>query len=272
MHRYSVLLKCASRLVPPERRSDWLAEWNAELWYCLQQPDSRAFAFCLGAWPDALWLRRNSREPHARPWLQSPLACLSFLAAATIASAAIFYRLLRHLPDSYVGKHPPHVYQFLTAYLIMNAAALVVMYATSSFTLGEYPASPTSPAHARRFHRWAFLIIKFALLIPLVFLVTFDVAIPLSRHPVLQPQATMVGYVIAFRWALNDQRRRCPVCLRPLKKSASIGQFSHNFLEWYGTEFYCAKGHGLLHVPQIATTYDTHRWQDLDRSWSILFS
>jgi hypothetical protein len=30
--------------------------------------------------------------------------------------------------------------------------------------------------------------------------------------------------------------------------------------------------HGLLHVPEIPTTYSTQRWQDLDPSWGSLFS
>ena len=62
------------------------------------------------------------------------------------------------------------------------------------------------------------------------------------------------------------------MCLRVLNESASIGEFSHNFLEWYGTELFCANGNGLLHVPEIATTYSTQRWRVLDRSWSVLFS
>ena len=44
------------------------------------------------------------------------------------------------------------------------------------------------------------------------------------------------------------------------------------FLEWYGTEFACVKGHGLLHVPEIPTvSFRTQRWVHLDRSWSGLF-
>ena len=259
-----ILLRCISLVVPRARRRDWLAEWSAELWY-VECP----LAFCLGAWPDALWFRNNEQAAgQASRWLQSPVACLAWLTAASTATGAIFFYLVRHARANWHLSGQPHD---LSAYLIMVASAVIIIYATSSFALGEYPAHVASPAHARRFYRWTFLILKFALVVPLVFFLTFDVAIPLS-HPVLQPHATLVGYVIAFRWALNDQRRRCPVCLRYLRESASIGQFSHNFLEWYGTELFCARGHGLLHVPQIATTYDTQRWQDLDHSWSVLFS
>jgi len=57
-----------------------------------------------------------------------------------------------------------------------------------------------------------------------------------------------------------------------LTNPTRIGRASQTFLEWYGTEFLCLKGHGLLHVPEIPTTYSTQRWQDLDPSWGSLFS
>src|SRR5262249_13200059 len=140
------------------------------------------------------------------------------------------------------------------AHSFMVAVAFLVMSATTPLSLGEYPAARSSPARAKRLRRRAFLAAKFGLILPIVFCGTLDLAGILSASS-LQPHAALVGYVIAFRWALNDQRRRCPVCLRRLTESASIGRFSHNFLEWCGTELFCAKGHGLLHVPQITTTY-----------------
>ena len=62
-------------------------------------------------------------------------------------------------------------------------------------------------------------------------------------------------------------------CLRLLVYPVRIGRPSQTFLERYGTEFMCAKGHGLLHVPEIHTScYGAQRWMCLDRSWSGLFS
>jgi hypothetical protein len=281
MNPYQALLKIAALLVPYERREEWFAEWTAELWYVRQAPDSRALRFCLGAFQDALWLRRNL-SPVARPraWLRSPLKCLAFLASMATVAIGLFFRLLWPFPEL---PHTPHDYRApVFAYLFVIAVAFVVIAATSSLSLGEYPAVRSSPVRAKRFRRWLFFGLKLALIVPIVICGTFDavklVSAPASRliDPMavwsMQPQAALVFFVIAFRWALNDQRRRCPVCLRLLTESASIGQFSHNFLEWYGTELFCAKGHGLLHVPEIATTYSTQRWRDLDRSWSVLFS
>jgi hypothetical protein len=100
---------------------------------------------------------------------------------------------------------------------------------------------------------------------------TLDLACVTSVQ--FQAHGVLMGYFLAFRWALKDQRRRCPVCLRILTNPTRIGRASQMFLEWYGTELLCTKGHGLLHVPEIPTScYSTQRWMYLDPSWSSLFS
>ena len=53
------ILRCASLFVPTSRRSDWLEEWQGELWYVLRECSPKisvhprsmkeATAFCLGA-------------------------------------------------------------------------------------------------------------------------------------------------------------------------------------------------------------------------------
>ncbi len=162
--------------------------------------------------------------------------------------------------------------QPILASFLMIAIAFLILPVTTSLALGEYPATAHSPARATRFLRWVFLGIKFTLLLPIVFCGTLDLA-PIISSSGIQPHATLVGYVLAFRWALIDQRKRCPVCLRLLTNPVRIGQPSQIFLGWYGTELLCAKGHGLLHVPEMPTSsYNTQRWLYLDPSWSSLFS
>jgi hypothetical protein len=57
-----------------------------------------------------------------------------------------------------------------------------------------------------------------------------------------------------------------------LANPARVGQFSRNFLAWNGTELVCLSGHGLLHVPDIPTSwFSSQRWLYLDPSWSALF-
>ena len=85
-------------------------------------------------------------------------------------------------------------------------------------------------------------------------------------------QPLMLLCILAFRWILIDQRRRCPVCLRLLSEPVRVGQASMSFLGWSGTELMCARGHGLLHVPEFPTSwFSTQRWLYLDASWSGLF-
>lgn len=146
---------------------------------------------------------------------------------------------------------------------VVALIALLVAAATVSPRFGEYSA-----IHHHR--RWLFLAGKIGLLLPIVLFGTLILQSLIAVE--IRPMAVF-GYMIGFRWTLMDQRQRCPECLRLLAHPTRIGQPSQTFLEWYGTEFMCVKGHGLLHVPEIPTiSFGTHRWQRLDRSWSELFS
>ena len=98
------ILRIAAMLVPLSQRPDWLAEWRSELWHVRRDPHGRnVAAFCLGAFRDAFWLRRNGAAPvgqgilridvpptpagidsfpdQGEPALTSPVQCLVFLAA-----------------------------------------------------------------------------------------------------------------------------------------------------------------------------------------------
>jgi len=252
------ILQCAARMVPCGERADWLAEWRAELWHVRRRGGWRAARFCLGSFRDARWLRRNA-PPDARPWLrlESPTRCLGLLAVATAACLLLALRF----PFADNSLRPG--WQPLVAMLYVAAMSLPILVGITSLNLGEYPAHSNG-------RRWAFFAAKIALLLPLVFfggLALWTVLGGLSVHCML------AGYVIVFRWAILDQRRRCPECLRLVSHPAPIGEPSHVFLEWYGTEFACAKGHGLLHVPEIPTvSFRTQKWMRLDRSWRALFS
>jgi hypothetical protein len=258
MRIHLAILRIGAWLVPAEQRAEWLAEWRAELWYVEQSGERQTIGFCLGSFRDALWLWRNS-PPDARAWLrlELPAQCLGFLGLA--AAVCVPFSLRLHIPGIPLL---PNGDSFLL--MLMTAVmSLPMLLGITPLRLGEYPAN-------RSGWRWAFFASKIALLLPLVFLAA------LNLWPIIGPlslDCMSFGYVIAFRWALIDQRRRCPECLRLLKHPALIGQASHTFLEWYGTEFVCPSGHGLLHVPEIPTvSFRTQRWMYLDRSWSGLFS
>ena len=258
------LLHLASLLVREPDRSDWLAEWKSELWYvwrdCGHQ-HGRALRFCLGAFRDALWLRRNGSAPRRLPFLQSPFRCLAYLTVIAAVVIFVFFRssgLIDPVLQTQQNRQGLIWFQFL-----LMAIALLVLPTTTSLALGEYPS--------RGLRRWIFLLAKFALIMPAVCFGILDLSTIMIGVPLLA-DGWLLGYVLAFRWAFIDQRRRCPVCLRLLAGPSRFGEASHTLLDWHGTEFFCARGHGLLQVPENRTSYNTQRWLDLDSSWASLFS
>ncbi|MGH9621642.1 MAG: hypothetical protein ACRD45_18300, partial [Bryobacteraceae bacterium] len=198
-----MILHLAALLLPRSERPEWSREWNSELWYVRRN----RLMFCLGAFRDALWVRRNSPgERHG--FLQSPRRCLlllSFLAALTIPW--IFY-----LPEP-PAMYPGDAILFLTLFEI--GVALLVLRVITPVSLGEYPVPACLSHQGVRPRRWIFLAAKIALVVPIVFCGTVAV-MQTAGVVMLQPQAAIVSYFFAFRWVLKDQRRRCPVCLRLL--------------------------------------------------------
>jgi hypothetical protein len=156
--------------------------------------------------------------------------------------------------------------------------ACLALPATTSLPLGEYTTHSTHVPWTTRVRRWAFLSAKFVLIVPIVYFGSLDLAYSNSAmspgtSELIEVFSSFWALLLAFRWALRDQRRRCPVCLCTLTNPARVGQFSRNFLAWNGTELVCLSGHGLLHVPDIPTSwFSNQRWLYLDPSWSALFS
>jgi len=269
---YSAILSTAGLLVPSCSRAGWSAEWLSELWYVSADGNWwRTIHFCAGAFADALWMRRNRPpgEGDCANVVRTPARCLLLLA--TTAGLALLFFLRPYGPAAPLFAGGGQRFAPVLSHLVPFGIGLLLALALTPLSIGDIPAGRSSPAHARRFRRWIFLCLKFVLVGMLIFCGTFDLA-PLLSASHLQPHAALVGYILGFRWVWNDQRRRCPVCLRILTKSASIGELSHNFLEWCGTELFCPAGHGLMHIPQVAGSHTAHRWVDLDRSWKVLFS
>lgn len=156
-------------------------------------------------------------------------------------------------------------------------AALLVPYIVHS-TIGGYCEGAPKPSLMRRGRFWAFLVAKIAILLAIVYFSSVDLSSSLA-----QPSSLFSGLVqgiSAFAlclwglsWALRDQQQRCPVCLRRMCYPVEVGQVSRTFLSWNGTELVCERGHVLLHIPEIPTSwFGARRWVCLDRSWQFLFS
>jgi len=98
-----------------------------------------------------------------------------------------------------------------------------------------------------------------------------------SRDPASGPFLVwlyILGAMGVLFWSLADQRARCRVCLRLLCFPVRIGCPGCLLLDWSGTELLCTEGHGVLHVPHLAASWDeeTQRWIALDESWQELFA
>ncbi|WP_263368984.1 hypothetical protein [Edaphobacter bradus] len=161
-------------------------------------------------------------------------------------------------------------------YIFTLLLALLALPATTSLPLGEYPADSERISWPLRLRRWMFLVVKFSLLLPTIYFASLDLAYAFPAAPstvqYIQIVASFLMALFSFRWALKDQRRRCPVCLSTLTNPARVGEPSRNFLAWNGTELICTGGHGLLHVPELPTSwFATQRWLYLDSSWSGVF-
>jgi hypothetical protein len=257
------ILRAACLLAPADRRAEWLREWRSELWYI---PRHEAIRFCFGAFQDALWVRRNT--PQRRLHLESPLSCLAFLA--TLAVIGLLIALCLPAPPTMTMSERLQLRDLPMACLAM---ALLSSLSLPALRLAMGPASthrqPTG--WAARLRRGIFLALKIALVHP-VMLCGFLLADWIQ--PVAPVATILIGalWILLLRWVLIDQRRRCPVCLRLLSEPVRIGAPSQTFLDWYGAESMCTRGHGLLQEPEISTSYSGARqWLELDASWRDLF-
>jgi hypothetical protein len=83
----------------------------------------------------------------------------------------------------------------------------------------------------------------------------------------------MMACAGALTWSIYDQRRRCRVCFRRLGLAAHVGCSGCLLLNWAGTELVCVDGHGMLHVPEMASCWhEPEQWTALDESWLGLFA
>ena len=260
------VLRVASLLAPGDQRAEWLKEWRSELWYI---PRCRATRFCLGAFRDALWMRRNNPVPVKRTLvhLESPLNCLAFLATLAGVSVLIASRL--PAPHAFPTLHLRA--RDLPAGCIPMLMLSCLLLPATRLAIGRPPGNCHPTSWPGRLRRGIFLALKITLVQPIM-LCGFFVLIWMGPIP-FAPQLGVCAYwILALRWVLLDQRRRCPVCLRLLTNPVRIGAPSETFLEWYGAESMCSRGHGLLHTSEFSASYSRNaQWLRLDGSWSGLF-
>jgi hypothetical protein len=261
------ILRAASLLAPGDRRAEWVREWQSELWYI---PRGGATRFCLGAFQDALWVRRNNPGLGKRHGLhlESPIGCLAFLSVLAAVSLAIAVRL----PAPKLPNMPSHLQaRDLPGGCGAMALLSCLMLPVIRLVTGQAPARFHTVPWPCRVRCGVFLALKIALLHPIM-LGSFLIGISIGQVLPFVQLGISAAWVLAFRWVLTDQRGRCPVCLRLLTDPVRIGAASRTLLEWYGAESMCARGHGWLHSAEIPSSYsDYPQWHGLDDSWKELF-
>lgn len=255
------ILRVASLLTPDGERAQWLEEWRSELWY-VRRP--RATLFCLGAFRDALWVRRNRPESSCEVRIRfgSPLVCLGFLGILAAVSLAIAVRFPSHLGP---WPSPIPIRNLQLAYvaaMLFSALASPAIFLTMPERRADFSPVPSRS----RLRSAGFLLAKIALLQPAL-LCVFVFCIALAPLSFFAPYLVCAFWIFALRWILADQRRRCPVCLRLLAAPVRIGTPARTFLEPYAAGSICSRGHGLLQTGSISITYtEPARWLGIERN------
>ena len=166
-------------------------------------------------------------------------------------------------------------------YLFFAVLALAGGLALASSRLVATRAQKIRLDARGRARLWSFLILKILLLLSICFVFSLEVPsrISITLTGSIQPSVGpisawlfLVSAMAALFWSLHDQTRRCRVCLKRLSNEVSVGAPSHLLLDWSGTELVCSDGHGLLHVPEMNSSWlDDEQWVHLDESWKPLF-
>jgi hypothetical protein len=163
-------------------------------------------------------------------------------------------------------------------YLVAVLLAMLALPAITSVAMVDDLFVSGRSSRQRQWLRWEFLGAKLLLLLGILLLVPLDLIY--VGKPGYQPSASGVHLVAALGmslfglwWAVADQRKRCPVCLRRVTHPARVGIASRTFLAWNGTELMCTGGHTLLEIPALPTSwFGAPRWVYLDDSWEFLFA
>lgn len=151
-------------------------------------------------------------------------------------------------------------------FLYATFLALVTLPVIAPVELSELNLHAHGVGRLRRVLRPLFFAAKLGMVWPIAYFASLDVAygcprLPISAQMYLQLAAGFLVCLFGLRWALSDQHRRCPVCLRRVGHPARVGRASSNLFAWCGTEMICTGGHTLLHIPGLPMSwFSGPRW------------
>jgi hypothetical protein len=150
--------------------------------------------------------------------------------------------------DEYLRPALSFILSIFVAAVSLDLAAALLQWLRSCWRLRGYSWT------ALRY--WAFFFAKSALLAAGVTVLCAELAAwnTLGLHSykfvvsLLADWLVVLGMLLAFQWAILDQGRRCPVCLRLLSTPFTSGSWSSALIEPASTELLCDQGHGTLRV------------------------
>ena len=282
----------AGRLAPCAARREFRDCWGSRL-ACLcilvdrgevAAGDRALFLLlCRDALSAAFWLRFS--RAGLRHWMLGPGFVTTILAACAllltllsggfqatrfIVRAAILSNIEPIEFKDHRLLHSPQD-DLVVGYLVPIVMALAIgasLVAIGRLSLGRYG-----------WRYWLYLAAKISSVIVLVPLLWIEgsrwlwtmIAPELLRAWVAGIGATLAflgGFGVAALWIFDDQRRRCPVCLRRLARPVTVGSWGSMF-EPATTEFLCEDGHGALSLSE-SDNGEGDRWVSLDASWREL--
>ena len=254
------LLVHIGRIVPASDRAEWSRFWYAELW-CQRYADPVGTTTDLNAglvW-DALWLRMESCRCSLRG---TAMVCLTAIALACTLALLLATCSVGSW-EGFTGRLALEYGRFLLA----SPLVLLVTFLTAPRRAVH---AGTTVKHALARCGWlpraGFFLVKATLLFILAYLLGVGLCVPFAGSfpntvAFLQIPLYVVLSVLALRWSFEDQERRCKHCLRLLEAPARVGRPSHNLLEWSGTALVCVRGHGILSIPELETSWhQTSEW------------
>ena len=166
-------------------------------------------------------------------------------------------------------------------YMFFTAISLLAGIAFGSKRLGSNKTHKLRLSFRNSLRWWGFFILKTLLLLAVCFVGSLEltgkasIMLTGSVHPFVGAFSAwlfLVTAMVSLSWSLHDQGKRCRLCLGRLSNAASVGTPGYLLLDWWGTELVCADGHGMLHVPEMKSSWlEFDQWVSLDESWKPLF-
>jgi hypothetical protein len=264
------LLSVVERLVPLAERKEWSRTWQAELWHMHHRKSTRHRStfmmmadFSIGLSRDALWLRTESWR---RTFTGTAILCIASLFCLILIASVIALA-----PES--GWHSLRASLGQQVNRSLFAAPLIVFVAFASASSRHHIKQGSKSKGRFWIKQQAFFSAKVIQVLLLAFVLSVDICQPLHKSFPATAYFFQVFCFVLFaltglRWAIHDQEQRCKHCLQSLATPARVGRPSHNLLEWNGTELNCKRGHGLLSIPEMETSWcQSSRWIVLEAGW-----